>query len=154
MAIAQPEDGQNNSPSAPRIPTTEHAIPHPGFQYKTTPTLGDSPLYAILHAPFGWSVRAALNEPRYGDLCWSPRNDKLLTPSGPEGSSGSSGLVCRGVAGTGCLQYLLFLLNRWPIRLMLGVYFPDCRRLYLRLCLRYGVRRIFSHKPQKDTHIQ
>jgi len=26
-----------------------------------------------------------------------PRNDKLSTPSGPEGSSGSSGLVCRGV---------------------------------------------------------
>ena len=34
----------------------------------------------------------------------SPRNEKLLTRSGLEGSSRSSGLVCRGVAGAGRLH--------------------------------------------------
>jgi hypothetical protein len=36
----------------------------------------------------------------YGRPYWSSRNDRLLTPSGPEGSSGSSRLMCRGVADT------------------------------------------------------
>lgn len=34
-------------------------------------------------------------------LCWSPRNDKPLIWSDPEGSSHSGGLVCRGAAGRG-----------------------------------------------------
>jgi len=42
-----------------------------------------------------------------GGLCWSPRDDKLWTPSGPEGSSGSSGLGRRGVAGAGHLHFTL-----------------------------------------------
>ncbi len=37
----------------------------------------------------------------------SPRNAKLLTPSGPEGSSGDSGVVCRGVAGVATTLYAL-----------------------------------------------
>jgi len=32
-------------------------------------------------------------------LCWSPRNNKSWIWSGPEGSSHSDGLVCRGAAG-------------------------------------------------------
>ncbi len=40
----------------------------------------------------------------YGDPCWSPRNDQLRTPPGPEGSNGSSDIVCRGVAGRGSHQ--------------------------------------------------
>ena len=35
----------------------------------------------------------------YGDPRRSPRDEKLSTPSGLEGSSGSSGFGCRGVAG-------------------------------------------------------
>jgi len=38
----------------------------------------------------------------YGDLYRSPRDNKLWTRSDPEGSSRSSGLGRRGVAGTGC----------------------------------------------------
>jgi len=38
-----------------------------------------------------------------GGLCWSPRDKKLWTPSGLEGSSGSSGFERRGVAGAGHL---------------------------------------------------
>ena len=34
-----------------------------------------------------------------GDPRRSPRDEKLSTPSGLEGSSGSSGFGCRGVAG-------------------------------------------------------
>ena len=34
----------------------------------------------------------------YGGPLWSPRNRRLLTPPGPEGSNGSSYSVCRGVA--------------------------------------------------------
>ncbi len=37
-----------------------------------------------------------------GDLCWSPRIAISQIPSGPEGSSGSDGCKCRGVAGIGC----------------------------------------------------
>jgi len=45
------------------------------------------------------SYPAFITQQYYGELCRSPRNDTLLTPSGLEGSSGSSGFVCRGVAG-------------------------------------------------------
>ena len=41
----------------------------------------------------------------YGDPYRSLRNEKLQTPPGPEGSNGSSGFVCRGVAGRGHLQF-------------------------------------------------
>jgi len=37
----------------------------------------------------------------YGGLHRFPRDEKLQTPPGPEGSNGSSGLGCRGVAGVG-----------------------------------------------------
>ncbi len=40
----------------------------------------------------------------YGDLHWFPRDDKLQTPPGPEGSNGSSGFGRRGVAGVGRLH--------------------------------------------------
>ena len=33
-----------------------------------------------------------------GGPLWFPRNDYLQTPPGPEGSNGSSAIVCRGVA--------------------------------------------------------
>lgn len=39
-----------------------------------------------------------------GGPAWSPRNNSLQTPPGPEGSNGSSIIVCRGVAGLGHLQ--------------------------------------------------
>ena len=35
----------------------------------------------------------------YGGFHWFPRNNKPQTWSGPEGSSHSGGLMCRGVAG-------------------------------------------------------
>ena len=37
-----------------------------------------------------------------GDPFRSPRNDGSQTPPGPEGSNGSSHIVCRGAAGLGC----------------------------------------------------
>ena len=40
----------------------------------------------------------------YGDLHWFPRDDKLRTPPGPEGSNGSSGFGRRGVADVGRLH--------------------------------------------------
>ena len=42
----------------------------------------------------------------YGDLHWFPRDDKLQTPPGPEGSNGSSGFGRRGVADVGRLHSL------------------------------------------------
>ena len=42
----------------------------------------------------------------YGDLHWFPRDDKLQTPPGPEGSNGSSGFERRGVADVGRLHSL------------------------------------------------
>lgn len=44
----------------------------------------------------------------YGDLHWFPRDDKLQTPPGLEGSNGSSGFGCRGVAGVGHLHNYYF----------------------------------------------
>ena len=50
--------------------------------------------------PSLWAgMSAFITQQFYGELCRSPRNDTLSTPSGLEGSSGSSGFVCRGVAG-------------------------------------------------------
>jgi len=40
-----------------------------------------------------------------GDSHWFPRDDKLRTPPGPEGSNGSNGLGCRGVADVDRLQF-------------------------------------------------
>jgi len=38
----------------------------------------------------------------YGVPHWHSRDDKLLTPSGPEGSSGSNGFGCRDAADVEC----------------------------------------------------
>jgi len=52
-------------------------------------------------------MRSALQDSKYskaifyGDPCWSLRNDRLRTPPGPEGSNGSSYIMCRGVADRG-----------------------------------------------------
>ena len=42
----------------------------------------------------------------YGGFRWFPRNNKLSTWSGPEGSSHSSGFMCRGVADGSHHQFL------------------------------------------------
>jgi len=44
-----------------------------------------------------------------GDSHWFPRDDKLRTPPGPEGSNGSDGFGCRGVAGVDRLQFVVLL---------------------------------------------
>ena len=52
-----------------------------------------------------------------GESRWSPRNDTLRTPPGPEGSNGSTGLVCRGVADVIRLpshEVLHALVSTWP----------------------------------------
>jgi len=76
------------------------------------------------HNPsFGWLSRLAQKQEFNGESRWSPRNDSLQTPPGPEGSNGSNGFVCRGVAGVirlpfKCSDWTLFrVVSAWPIRL-------------------------------------
>ena len=62
----------------------------------------------------------------YGELRRSPRNDTLSTPSGLEGSSGSSGFVCRGAAGAVCLPPWL---RRRDSRLILNELSGSCQKM-------------------------
>ncbi len=50
----------------------------------------------------------------YGGPCRSPRNNQLRTPPGPEGSNGSSDIMCRGVAGRVCLHFFGFSVFSFP----------------------------------------
>ena len=54
---------------------------------------------------------------------WSPRDGQSLTPSGPEGSSGSDDAGCRGAAGAGHSQNIRIR----EIRIEAG----SCARLWL-----------------------